>query len=117
MPLIELETSCDLETQGRRQELATQLSGLAAQGIGKPEQYVMACVRDNAAMSMSGTSEATALVSVKSIGGLSREVNQTLASEISSVLQAELGIGAERVYLTFTELPPTHWGWNAGTFD
>jgi phenylpyruvate tautomerase len=116
MPLIELDTSCDLKTPERRQELAKQLSGLAAQGIGKPEQYVMACVRDNVAMSMSGTSEAAALVSVKSIGGLSREVNQKLAKEISGALQAELGIGVERIYLTFTELPPSHWGWNAGTF-
>jgi len=89
---------------------------LAAQGIGKPEQYVMACVRDNVAMAMSGTSEAAALVSVKSIGGLSREVNQRLASEVCSVLQAELGIAPERIYLTFAELAPTHWGWKAGTF-
>ena len=116
MPLIELDTSCDLLTQEKREGLARQLSRLAAQGIGKPEQYVMACVRDNVAMSMSGTSEAAALVLVKSIGGLSRDVNQGLAAEISSVLQAELGIAAERIYLTFTELPPTHWGWKAGTF-
>lgn len=116
MPLIELDTSCDLSTQEKRDGLARQLSQLAAQGIGKPEQYVMACVRDNVAMSMSGSAEPTALVSVKSIGGLSREVNQKLAAEISNVLQAELGIVPERIYLTYTELAPTHWGWRGSTF-
>jgi len=116
MPLIQLDTSCDLSTQEKREGLAKQLSQLAAQGIGKPEQYVMACVRDNVALTMSGTSEAAALVSVKSIGGLSRDVNQKLAAEVSSVLQAELSIAAERIYLTFTELAPTHWGWRGSTF-
>lgn len=116
MPLIELNTSCDLSTQEKRDGLAQQLSQLAARGIGKPEQYVMACVHDKVAMSMSGSSEPTAFVSVKSIGGLSREVNQKLAAEISTVLQAELDIDLERIYLTFTELPATHWGWRGSTF-
>ena len=116
MPLIELDTSCDLSTQEKREGLARRLSKVAAQGIGKPEQYVMACVRDKVTVSMSGALEPAALVTVKSIGGLSRDVNQKLAAEISSVLEAELGISANRIYLTYTELAPTHWGWNAGTF-
>lgn len=116
MPLIELDTTCDLKSPEKREGLAQQLSQLAAQGIGKPEQYVMACVRDKVAMCMSGAAEPTALVSVKSIGGLSRDVNQGLASEVCSLLQAELGIAPSRIYLTFVELPATHWGWQGSTF-
>ena len=47
MSLIQLDTSCDLSTTERREALAKKLSELAAACIGKPEQYVMACVRDN----------------------------------------------------------------------
>ena len=116
MPLIQLFTSCDISTQEERETLAKKLSRLAAACIGKPEQYVMACVRDNVVMTMSGTDAPAALVSVKSIGGLSREVNKKLSAEICQTLQKELCIAGNRIYLTFEELPPTHWGWNANTF-
>ncbi len=116
MPLIQLDTSCDLSASEKRETLAKKLSKLAAVCIGKPEQYVMATVRGNLAMTMGGTPVAAALVTVKSIGGLSKEVNQKLAAEICQMLQGELGIAHEFIYLTFEELSPTHWGWKANTF-
>lgn len=116
MPLIRLDTSCDLSAQEKRETLAKKLSKLAAACIGKPEQYVMACVHDNVAMTMGGESTAIAMVSVKSIGGLSKQVNQKLAAETSQMLKTELGIVDDRRYLTFEELPATNWGWKADTF-
>jgi phenylpyruvate tautomerase PptA (4-oxalocrotonate tautomerase family) len=116
MPLIQLETSCSVSDPQKKQALAQTLSALAAAGIGKPQQYVMASVHDNMAMSMSGTGDPCALVTVKSIGGLSKAVNQSLTAQVAQVLQAELGIEPNRVYVTFAELAPTHWGWNGSTF-
>ena len=116
MPLIQLFTSCDISSQEKRDTLAKKLSSLAAKCIGKPEQYVLAGVQDNAAMTMSGESTSAALVSVKSIGGLSREVNKKLSAETCQTLKEELGIAAECIYITFEELPATHWGWKADTF-
>jgi phenylpyruvate tautomerase len=116
MPLIQLSTSCDMSTQEKRETLAKKLSKLAAMCIGKPEQYVMASVHDKVAMTMGGESAAAALVSVKSIGGLSREVNKKLSAETCQTLRKELGIADECIYITFEELPATHWGWKADTF-
>jgi phenylpyruvate tautomerase PptA (4-oxalocrotonate tautomerase family) len=116
MPLIQLDTSCDLATQEKRNALAKELSGLAALVIGKPEQYVMAVVHENVAMTMAGETGDCALVTVKSIGGLNRNVNQALASEVCKLLDRELNIVPERVYLTCMELPATHWGWKDRTF-
>ena len=116
MPLIQLDTSCDLSNSEKRKTIAKEISSLAAKCIGKPEQYVMVCMRDNVVMTMSGTDAPAALVSVKSISGLSREVNKKLSGEICKMLQNELGIAGDRIYLTFEELPGTHWGWNADTF-
>ncbi|MEJ2647255.1 MAG: phenylpyruvate tautomerase MIF-related protein [Sedimentisphaerales bacterium] len=116
MPLIQLDTSCDLSNPEKRKTIAKEISSLAAECIGKPEHYVMTCVRDNVVMTMSGTDAPAASVSVKSIGGLSREVNKKLSVEICQMLQKELGITGDRVYLTFEELSPTHWGWKADTF-
>ena len=116
MPLIQLNTSCDLSEGDQKQALARTLSRLAAEGTGKPERYVMACVQDNAAITLNGEPGACALVTVKAIGGLSKAVNQTLAAQIGQALESELGIPQDRIYLTFEELAPTHWGWNGNTF-
>jgi phenylpyruvate tautomerase PptA (4-oxalocrotonate tautomerase family) len=116
MPLIELDTSCEVAEAGKKQTLAAGLSRLAAEGTGKPEQYVMACVRDRMAMVMSGQAGPCALVTVKAIGGLSPSVNQGLAGKITQMLQKELAIPPERVYVTLEELDPGHWAWKGKTF-
>ncbi|MEN6428010.1 MAG: phenylpyruvate tautomerase MIF-related protein [Phycisphaerales bacterium] len=116
MPLIELDMSCEVADVGKKQQLAGALSRLVAEGTGKPEQYVMACVRDKVAMAMSGQAGPSALVTIKAIGGLSKAVNQGLAGKISQMLQKELALPADRVYVTFQELAATHWAWNGKTF-
>jgi phenylpyruvate tautomerase PptA (4-oxalocrotonate tautomerase family) len=116
MPLIQLDTSCDLSDQNKRQAVVKALSRIAAEGIGKPEQYVMACIHDNTPMMMSGQAGPCALVTVKSIGGLSKAVNQIVAAQVSQMLQKELAIPQNRVYLTFEELAGTNWAWNGKTF-
>ncbi len=116
MPLIELDTSCEVADASKRQQLVAGLSRIVAEGTGKPEQYVMACVRDKVAMAMSGQAGLSALVTVKAIGGLSKAVNQGLAGKICQMLQKELAVPADRVYITFQELAATHWAWNAETF-
>ncbi len=116
MPLIELDTSCEVSDAGKRQALVAGLSRVVAEGTGKPEQYVMACVRDRVAMLMSGGAEPCALVTIKAIGGLSKAVNQGLAGKISQMLQKELAIPADRVYITFEELDAGQWAWNGKMF-
>lgn len=116
MPLIQLETSCDLSDPNKKESVAKGLSRLTAEGTGKPEQYVMACIQDNAAMTMAGESGPCALVTVKSIGGLTKSVNQHLTGRICEMLQEELAISPDRIYVTFEELAPTHWGWDRHTF-
>ncbi len=100
----------------KKQQLAAGLSRVVAEGTGKPEQYVMACVRDKVAMTMSGQAGPSALVTVKGIGGLSKAVNQGLASKIAQLLQKELAIPGDRVYITFQEFPASNWAWNGKTF-
>ena len=116
MPLIELDTSCELADAGKKQQLAGALSRVVAEGTGKPEQYVMACVRDKVVMTMSGQPGPSALVAIKGIGGLSKAVNQSLASKISQLLQKELAVPGDRVYITFQEFPASNWAWNGKTF-
>jgi phenylpyruvate tautomerase len=116
MPLIQLDTSFSFTDQNKKQAIAKTLSQLAAEGTGKPEQYVMACVHDHVAMTMSGDAGPCALVTIKGIGGLSKSVNQAIAAKVSQLLQKEMNIPLNRIYLTFEEFAATHWAWEGKTF-
>jgi len=116
MPLIQLDASFSFPDQKRKQEVAKMLSQITAEGSGKPEHYVMACIHDNVAMTMSGASGPCALVTIKAVGGLSKSVNQPLAAKITQLLQKELNLPPNRIYRTFEELAPTHWAWEGKTF-
>ncbi len=114
MPLLRLETTATMSEE-KRNSLLASLSKLTAQTIGEPEQYVMVTVGTVTAL-MAGKAGETAFVDIRSIGGLSGEVNRQLSQKIGKLLQESLGIPANRVYLNFTDVPASQWGWNGDTF-
>jgi phenylpyruvate tautomerase len=114
MPLLKLETTVVL-TQDQRQALLASLSKTVAETIGKPQQYVMVAA-SQAAMQMSGSAGDAAFVDVRSIGGLSDDVNRKLSQKVSQLLHDSLGIPPNRIYLNFTDVQASHWGWNGSTF-
>ena len=114
MPLLKLETTVALSEDIRKGLLAS-LSKTVAGAIGKPEQYVMVTI-SQAAMMMSGKTGDAAFVDVRSIGGLSGEVNRKLSQQVCKLLSDSLGIPGDRVYLNFTNVDAGNWGWNASTF-
>jgi phenylpyruvate tautomerase PptA (4-oxalocrotonate tautomerase family) len=76
----------------------------------------MTCIRDNVAMTMSGAAGPCALVTAKVVGGLRKSVNQAFAGKVTQLLQKELNIPQNRIYLTFEVLESTHWAWEGKTF-
>jgi phenylpyruvate tautomerase len=114
MPLLKLETTVALSEEQRKALLAS-LSRAVAGTIGKPEQYVMVSLSQSA-MLMSGKGDAAAFVDLRSIGGLSGNVNRKLSSEVCKLLKDVLGITPERVYLNFADVDAGNWGWNGSTF-
>lgn len=114
MPLLTLQTSISL-SDAQRRELLSPLSKIVAECIGKPERYVMITVAE-AAMLMAGDEEPAAYVDLRSIGGLSGEVNRQLSERICALLHEQIGIAPDRIYLNFTSLSAVNWGWNGSTF-
>ena len=114
MPLLKLETSVVL-TEDKRQALLASLSNTVAETIGKPQQYVMVAASQSA-MQMSGSPDDAAFVDVRSIGGLTGDVNRKLSQKVCQLLHDSLGIPPNRIYLNFTEVQASHWGWNGNTF-
>jgi phenylpyruvate tautomerase len=116
MPLLKLETTVVLP-EDKRQALLASLSKIVAETIGKPEQYVMVAVAANqAALQMSGSPGNAAFVEVRSIGGLSNDVNRKLSQKVCKLLNDSLGVPANRIYLNFSDVQASHWGWNGSTF-
>ena len=114
MPLIRLQTS-EPVPQEKCKELLAALSKIASETIGKPEQYVMVALASGPVL-MSGREGPAAFADVRSIGGLSGNVNRQLAQKICALLDASLGIASNRVFINFTDIPASHWGWNGSTF-
>ena len=114
MPLLKLETTVVL-SEDKRQALLASLSKTVAETIGKPQQYVMVA-SSQAAMEMSGNPDDAAFVDVRSIGGLTGDVNRKLSKKVCELLHESLGIQPNRIYLNFTDVQASHWGWNGNTF-
>lgn len=114
MPLLALQTSAPL-SDSQCQELLASLSRIVAECIGKPERYVMITISE-AAILMAGSKGLAAYADLRSIGGLSGEVNRRLSERICALLHEQLGILPERVYLNFTNATAANWGWNGGAF-
>lgn len=101
--------------EAQRQQLLASLSRIVAETIGKPEQYVMVCISSPAIL-MSGKPGGGAFVDIRSIGGLSADVNRQLSQKVCATLAQSLGVPANRVYLNFTDVEAGNWGWNGSTF-
>jgi len=114
MPLLKLETTVAL-SEDKQEALLSSLSKAVAETIGKPEQYVMVAI-SHAAMAMSGKPGNAAFVDIRSIGGLSGDVNRKLSHQVCKLLNDSLGITPDRVYLNFSDMDAGNWGWNASTF-
>ncbi len=113
MPLIKLEVANVSDEQAKN--LLPALSKMLAEITGKPEKYVMATVSNMASM-MAGTTGPAVFADIRGIGGLTPSVNRMLSQALCTLLKEKLQIPPDRVYMTFTEVPATNWGFNGGTF-
>ena len=114
MPLLRLETNVALPDTEQQQLLAS-LSKIVAETIGKPEQYVMVTIGPSSIL-MSGKPGDAAFVDIRSIGGLSPEVNRRLSQKVCALLAQSLRLPQNRIYLNLTDVEAANWGWNGGTF-
>jgi phenylpyruvate tautomerase len=114
MPLLKLETTVVL-TDDQRKALLPSLSKILAETTGKPEGYVMITLSQSA-MLMSGKTGDAAFVDIRGIGGLSGDVNRRLSQKVCRLLNESLGVSPDRIYLNFTELEASNWGWKGNTF-
>jgi phenylpyruvate tautomerase len=114
MPYLKIQTNRDVADDAKL-EVLKRASMLVSKNLGKPEKYVM--VRFDMAQSMvfAGNAMPCAYLELKSIG-LPETATEMLSKVLCQFVNDELKIPSERVYIEFTDVKDSMWGWNSSTF-
>jgi phenylpyruvate tautomerase PptA (4-oxalocrotonate tautomerase family) len=114
MPLLKLETTVAI-ADDKRKNLLAALSKIVAESIGKSELYVMVTITPCDIL-MSGKPGDAAFVDIRSIGGLTDDVNKQLSKKVCMLLKESLDVPENRIYLDCTDVEAANWGWKGSTF-
>lgn len=113
MPYIQVTSNLTLSDAEKNNALRT-LSQSVAELLDKPEKVVMT-VWTTAKMTMAGTDAPTAFVELRSIR-LPEDATGKLSKELCERLSLTVEIRADRIFLNYTDIEPSHWGWDGKTF-
>lgn len=114
MPYMSVQTNMHLEPADRV-ELISKISIELSHQLQKPEQYVMVNLVAGTDLIFAGTDAPAAYVELKSIRLPESEIEH-LSEQVCQMLENELGVPANRIYIEFIDIPRTFWGWNSSTF-
>jgi phenylpyruvate tautomerase PptA (4-oxalocrotonate tautomerase family) len=114
MPLLKIQTNAPIDADTQK-TLVGKASQQVASMLGKPERYVMVSLEHNPAMLFGGSDAPLAYLELKSIG-LPESRTAELSQGLADLMNAELQLPADRVYIEFADAPRAMWGWNGGTF-
>ena len=110
MPLLNISTNTKIKNQ---QILLAKSSDFISSLTGKPINFIMVKLTHSLSMSFAGTDEPCAFIEIKSIGSL---VPSKMSKPICEFFSNELGIPAERIYISFLDVDSKNWAWNSKTF-
>ena len=114
MPYFCIETNQPVDPDAN-QQLLKKLSAFVAELLGKPESYVMVSIQPEKPLVFGGTNEPAAFIRLKSIG-LPTERCPELSQKICSLVEHELGVPKDRIFIDFKDLERNLFGWNGKTF-
>ena len=66
-------------------------------------------------MLFGGEAGPAAFLELRSIGGLDANTNAVLSRKLCKLLESEIDIPPERVFLNFVNVKRGDWGWNGKT--
>lgn len=114
MPLIKVTSNQAIKADMQAVFLR-QLSAATAAMLGKPETYVMAIFNEQPQMLFAGSTAPLAHVELKSLG-LPENNTADYSARICSLIEEQLGIPPERIYIEFSAPERHMWGWSGATF-
>ena len=113
MPFIDSKITVTVSEE-KKDHLKTKL-GKAVSIIGKPESYLMVGINDNYTLYFAGEKvDKGAYVEVSLFGNSTAAAYEKMTAEICKILEDELGIPGNRVYVTYHGV--NDWGFNGRNF-
>jgi len=114
MPCIMIKTNQSI-AKDKQISCCQSISSQTAALLGKPERYVMTILEEQLSMTMSGSTEATAYIELKSIN-LPENQTTELSSQLCQLISELLDIPPVRIYIEFANAQRHLWGWDGKTF-
>jgi phenylpyruvate tautomerase len=114
MPYLKIQTNHAIDA-AKATAFIKSASRLVAEGLGKPERYVMVALEPPVPMIFAGSEAPTVFMELKSIG-LPDSKTPQLSETLCQLVITELGVPGDRVYIEFQDAPRKMWGWDGGTF-
>uniref|UniRef100_A0A1Y1LXG6 L-dopachrome isomerase n=1 Tax=Photinus pyralis TaxID=7054 RepID=A0A1Y1LXG6_PHOPY len=114
MPHFRLETN--VPQSKIPADLPQKLCKVLSISLGKPLNYCVATVVGDVNMSWGGTSAPAAQATLMSIGALGINENKKHSECIFELVNKELNIPLDRMYITFTNASTGDVGYNGTTF-
>lgn len=114
MPYINTKTTVKIDNE-KKEVIKTKLGKAIELIPGKSENWLMVSFDDNSVMYFKGSNEKPlAFVEVKIFGKASEDAYAKLTNAITSILNEELGIQPDCIYVKYEEV--STWGWNGNNF-
>lgn len=114
MPSLTIHTNIHIEGMDVN-AILEEATDLLVEGLEKPREFIMVRLETRSHLMFGGSDGPAAFVELISLG-LPDEAPAQLTPKLSDFIQKKLGIKPERMYLSFPQIPRTHFGWNGKTF-
>ncbi len=114
MPLLKLQLTEDL-SDTKIESMHSGLCEIVSGVFSKPSSYIMIIV-EKADISMAGKCGKAAFIELRSIGGITQKNTTAFAELVTRYVTSETGIPVDRIYINFSDIPGSLWGWNGSTF-
>lgn len=113
MPFI--DSKITMKVSEEKKEAIKAEFGRAVSILSKPESFLMVGFEDEYCLYMSGSKlEKGAFVAVSMFGNASSAAYEKMTAEICRILEEQLGIPQNKVYVTYSGI--SDWGWNGSNF-
>ncbi len=113
MPFINVKTNAAV-AQDKKQSIKSSLGTAISAIPGKTENWLMVGIEPEYALWFKGSDAPAAMVEVSVYGSASASNYNVLTAKITEILNSELGISPDRIYVKYCETP--NWGWNGSNF-
>jgi len=112
MPFIKINTSSKSVVEND-DLLQKDVSKMVSDLTKKPESYVMTMIQRDAKMTFGGSDEPCCFIKVKSIGSLNPS---SMSKSLCELIASKTNINANRIYIEFSDVEASNWGFNGSTF-